>query len=83
VGLHRYDTDGFILISGSLSIIFRKMGTQSPQKCLIPFHEVNGLDIQPEVSYTGHELGAILSAPGINRHMEAALLCIELLLRSN
>jgi hypothetical protein len=34
-----------------------KMYDLSPQKCLIPFHEVSGLDIQPEVGYTRHELG--------------------------
>jgi hypothetical protein len=33
----------------------------SPKKCLIPFHEVSGLDIQPEVGYTRHEHGAIVS----------------------
>jgi hypothetical protein len=29
--------------------------------------------VQPEVSYTRHELGAILSTPKVNRHMEVAL----------
>jgi hypothetical protein len=51
----------------------QKLYDQSPQKCLIPFHEVSGLDIQPEVGYTRHELGAILSTPKVNRHMEVAL----------
>jgi hypothetical protein len=50
-----------------------KLNDLSPQKCLIPFHEVNGLDIQPEVGYTRHELGAILSTPRVNRHLEVAL----------
>jgi hypothetical protein len=50
-----------------------KLYDLSPQKCLIPFHEVSGLDIQPEVGYTRHELGAILSTPRVNRHMEVAL----------
>jgi hypothetical protein len=45
----------------------------SPQKCLIPFHEVSGLDIQPELGYTRHKFGAILSTPEVNRHMEIAL----------
>jgi hypothetical protein len=52
---------------------FQKNGHSLPQKCLIPFHEVNGLDIQPEVGYTRHELGAILSTQRVNRHMEVAL----------
>jgi hypothetical protein len=39
----------------------------SPQKSLIPFHDVSGLDILPEVGYTRHELGAILSIPRVNR----------------
>jgi hypothetical protein len=43
------------------------------QKCLIPFHEVSELDIQPEVGYTRHELGAILSTPRINRHTKIAI----------
>jgi hypothetical protein len=50
-----------------------KLNDLSPQKCLIPFHEVSGLDIQPEVGYTRHDLGAILSTPRVNRHMEVAL----------
>jgi hypothetical protein len=50
-----------------------KLYDLSPQKCLIPFHEVSGLDIQPEVGYTRHELGAILSTPRINRHIKVAL----------
>jgi hypothetical protein len=33
-----------------------KLNDLSPQKCLIPFHEVSRLDIQPEVGYTRHEL---------------------------
>jgi hypothetical protein len=33
-----------------------KLNDLSAQKCLIPFHEVNRLDIQPEVGYTRHEL---------------------------
>jgi hypothetical protein len=33
----------------------------------------SGLDIQPEVGYTRHELVAILSTPRVNRHMEVAL----------
>jgi hypothetical protein len=65
------DTDCFILISDTLSILFRRMGTQSAIG-LIPFHEVSGLDIQPEVGYTRHELRAILSTPRVNRHMEVA-----------
>jgi hypothetical protein len=36
-------------------------------------HEVSGLDIQPEIGYTRHELGAILSISRVNRHMEVAL----------
>jgi hypothetical protein len=36
-------------------------------------HEVSGLVIQTEVGYTRHELGAILSTPRVNRHMEVAL----------
>jgi hypothetical protein len=47
-----------------------KLNRLSPQNCLIPFHEVSGLDIQPEVGYTKHELEAILSTPKVNRHME-------------
>jgi hypothetical protein len=39
----------------------------------MPFHEVSGLNIQHEVGYTRHELGAILSTPRVNRHMEVAL----------
>jgi hypothetical protein len=50
-----------------------KLNDLSPQKSLIPFHEVSGLDIQPEVGYTRHELGAILSIPRVYRHMEVAL----------
>jgi hypothetical protein len=50
-----------------------KLNDLSPQKCLIPFHEVSGVDIQPEVGYTRHELGAILSTPRVNRHMKVAL----------
>jgi hypothetical protein len=50
-----------------------KLNDLTPQKCHIPFHEVSGLDIQPEVDYTRHELGAILSTPRVNRHMEVAL----------
>jgi hypothetical protein len=34
-----------------------KLSDLSPQKCLIPFHQVSGLDIQPEVGYTRHQLG--------------------------
>jgi hypothetical protein len=34
----------------------------SPQKCLIPFHDVSGLDIQSEIGYT----------PRVNKHMEIA-----------
>jgi hypothetical protein len=45
-----------------------KLNGLSPQKCLMPFHEVSGLDIQPEVGYTRHELGA-----RVNRLMEIAL----------
>jgi hypothetical protein len=41
-----------------------KLYDLSPQKCLISFHEVG---------YTRHELGAILSTPKVNRHMEVAL----------
>jgi ribonuclease HI len=37
-----------------------------------PFREVSGLDIQPEVGYTRHELGAILSTSRVNRHLEVA-----------
>jgi hypothetical protein len=36
-----------------------KLNDLSPQKCLIPYHEVSGLDIQPEVGYTRYELGAL------------------------
>jgi hypothetical protein len=50
-----------------------KLNDLSPQKCLIPFHEVIGLDIQPEVGYTRHELGAILSILRVNRNMEVVL----------
>jgi hypothetical protein len=32
-----------------------------------------GGDIQPEVGYTRHELGAILSTPRVNRNVEVAL----------
>jgi hypothetical protein len=49
-----------------------KLNDLSPQKCRTPFHEVSGLDIQPEIGYAGHELGAILSTPRVNRHMEVA-----------
>jgi hypothetical protein len=42
-----------------------KLNGLSPQECLIPFHEVSGLDIQSEVGYTRHELGAILSTPKV------------------
>jgi hypothetical protein len=80
VGFHRYDT---YLNFRYLVYTFQKNGHPlrdklgklydlSPQKCLLPFHEASGLDIQPEVGYTGHELGVILSVPGINRHMEVA-----------
>jgi hypothetical protein len=47
-----------------------KLNDLSPQKCLIPFHEVSGLD---EVGYTRHELGAILSTPKVNRYMKVGL----------
>jgi ribonuclease HI len=50
-----------------------KLNDLSPQKYLIPFHEVSGLYIQPEVGCTRHKLGAILSTPRVNRHMEVAL----------
>jgi hypothetical protein len=50
-----------------------KLNDLSPQKCLIPFHEVIGMDIQPEVGYTRHELEAILSTPRVNRHMKVGL----------
>jgi hypothetical protein len=50
-----------------------KLNDLSPQKCLITLHEVSGLEIQPETGYTRHELGAILSTPRVNRHMEVAL----------
>jgi hypothetical protein len=33
-----------------------KLNDLSSQKCLIPFHEVSGLDLQPEVGYMRHEL---------------------------
>jgi hypothetical protein len=39
----------------------------------IPFHEVSGLDIQPEIGNTRHELGANLNTPRVNRHMQVAL----------
>jgi hypothetical protein len=32
-----------------------------------------GATPKPEVGYTRHELGAILSTPRVNRHMEVAL----------
>jgi hypothetical protein len=48
------------------------MGTHST-KCVIPFNEVSELDIQSEVGYTKHELGAILSTLRVNRLMEVAL----------
>jgi hypothetical protein len=50
-----------------------KLYDLSPQKCLIALHEVSGLDIQPEVGFTRHELEPILSSPRVNRHMEVAL----------
>jgi hypothetical protein len=84
VGSHRYDTDFFYLNFSYLVNIFQKNGHPlrdkleklnglNPQKCLIPFHEVSGLDIQPEVGCMRHELGAILSTPRVNKHMEIAL----------
>jgi hypothetical protein len=33
-----------------------KLNDLSSQKCLIPFHEVSGLDLQPEVGFMRHEL---------------------------
>jgi hypothetical protein len=53
--------------------MLEKLNGLSSQKCLIPLHEVSWLDIQPKVGYTRHELGAILSTPRVNRHMEIAL----------
>jgi hypothetical protein len=50
-----------------------KLNNLSPQKCLIRFHEVSGLDIQPEIGYTRHELGMVLSTCENNRHMEVEL----------
>jgi hypothetical protein len=46
-----------------------KLHDLSQKKCLIPFHEVSGLDIQPEVGYTRHELGGILSIPRVNKEV--------------
>jgi hypothetical protein len=50
------------------AISWEKLNDLSPQKCLITFHEVNRLDIKPEIGYTRHELGVVLS-----RHMKVAL----------
>jgi hypothetical protein len=100
-GAHRYDTDCVILISDTLSTFLKnghplrdkleKPNGLSPQKCLIPFHEVSGLDIRPEVGYTRHEQVAILSTPRVNRHMEIIRIrfpvfmpiCIQSLVHSN
>jgi hypothetical protein len=60
-----------------LKIRLEKLYDLSPQKCLISFHEVSGLNIHPEVGYTRHELGAILSTPKVNRHMEVVLSSVQ------
>jgi hypothetical protein len=46
-------------------------------------HEVSELDTQPEVGYTRHELGAILSTPRVNRHMVFTPICLQSLLHSD
>jgi hypothetical protein len=69
----RYLVNNFQKNGHPLRDKLEELNDLSPQKCLIPFHEVSGLDIQPEFGYTKHELGAILSTPRVNRHMEVAL----------
>jgi hypothetical protein len=67
----RYLVNTFQKNGHSLHDKLGKLNDLSPQKCLILFHEVSGLDIQPAVDYTRHELG--VSTPRVNRHMEVAL----------
>jgi hypothetical protein len=62
-----------LILFREMDILLEKLNDLSPQKCLIPFHEVSRLDIQPEIGYKKLELGAILSTPRVNRHMEVAL----------
>jgi hypothetical protein len=69
----RYLVNNFQKNGHPLRDRLEKQNDLSPQKCLIPFHEVNGLDVQPEFGYTRHKLGAILSTPRIRRHIEVAL----------
>jgi hypothetical protein len=70
---YRYLANTFQENGHSLRDRLEKLNDLSSQKCLIPFHEVNGLDIQPEIGYTRHELEAILSNSRVNRHKEDAL----------
>jgi hypothetical protein len=51
------------------SVFYFSIENEMVKKCLIPFLEVSELDVQPEVGFTRHELGAILSTPRVNRHM--------------
>jgi hypothetical protein len=69
----RYLVDTFQKNGHPLRDKLEKLNDLSPQKCLIPFYEVSGLDIQPEVGYTRHELEAILNTPRVNRYMEVGL----------
>jgi hypothetical protein len=69
----RYLINTFQKNGHSLRDRLEKLNDLSPQKFLIPFHEVSELDIQPEIGYSRHELGAILSTPRVNKHMEVAL----------
>jgi hypothetical protein len=69
----RYRVNTFQKNGHPLSNKLKEKNDLSPQKCLIPFHEVSGLDIQLEVCYTRHELEAILSTPRVNKHMEVPL----------
>jgi hypothetical protein len=69
----RYLVNTFQKNGHPLSDRLEKLNDLGPQKCLIPFHKVSGLDIQPEVGYTRHEIGAILSTSRVSRHMEVAL----------
>jgi hypothetical protein len=69
----RYRVNTFQKNGHPLSNKLKEKNDLSPQKCLIPFHEVSGLDIQLEVCYTRHELEVILSTPRVNKHMEVPL----------
>jgi hypothetical protein len=59
----RYLVNTFQKNGHSLRDKLEKLNDLSQQKCLIPFHDVSEPDIQPEVGYTRHELGVILSTP--------------------